>query len=371
MPGTIQARRQVVMKKRRFVLTLVAGVMVLGALIALAVILLSGDMDLSATMKQVLMKPADPVVSDDSNVIFARDGALHCIDQKNQERWTAQLFASDVWLCLSKNAVAAYSKDTIKLYDRSGTALFDRKFDQEIVQASCGEAYVAVALKDDDGAYTIFVTDFAGNPVETIKSIPGRHVMQTGFFGNDSLYALAMDSSGTLPVTCISTYQPGKSMTSVVTIQGELVEKLIFTADSMYAVTTAHVTQYSLVGEQQAQVLVYGWVLQGWRMDNGAPQMVFASRSQVEKDKRISTLRLVTVAGMDQPIYLPPACHTVVAGKDKFYCFSPDSVYAYDSKGKLLKQYPLPGKSDGARAVMGGSAVLVFDGEASSISPLP
>lgn len=371
MPGTIQARKQVVMKKRRFVLTIIAGVLVLAALIALAVILLSGDMDLGTVMKQVLMKTADPMVSDESNVFFCRDGTLHCIDEKNQERWSAPLFASDVWLCMSKNAVAAYNKDTIKVFDRSGATLFDRTFQQEIIQASCGDVLVAVVLKDDDGVFTVFVTDFAGDPVETIKNIPGRYVMQTGFFGKDSLYALAMDTSGTLPVTCISTYQPGKSMTSVVTIQGELVEKLIFTADSMYAVTTAHVTQYTLMGEQKAQVLVYGWVLQDWRLDGGEPQMVFVSRSQLEKDKRISTLRLVKVSGMDQPVYLPPECHSVVAGKDKFYCFSASSVYAYDAKGKFLKQYPLPVKSDGAVSVMGGRAVIVSNGEASSISPLP
>lgn len=349
----------------------IAAVLILAALVALLVILLGGDMDFHSVMKQVLMKSGDPMVSDGSAVFFSRDGTLHCIDERNQERWSVQLFASDVWLCLSKNAVAAYSKDTAQVYSRDGGTLFDRKFQQEITQVSCGDTSVAVVLKDDTGAFTVFVTDYSGNPIETIKNVPGGFVVRTGFFGKDSLYALAVDTSGTLPVTCISTYQPGKSMTSVVTIQGELVEKLIFTADSMYTVGTAHVTQYSLLGEQKAQILVYGWMLLDWQLQNGEPLMAFAPRSQVETDKRISTLRLISPAGMDQPVYLPPECLAVTAGKDKFYCFSPENVYAYDEKGTFLKQYPLPVKAGGAATVMGGNAVIVMDGEACDISPLP
>ena len=370
MHGSIKARRQLLSRKRRFIIMIVLSVMLVAALITLPIIIF-GRGNSFDKVKLTSMQPSSPYASDASSFFFARDSVLHCIDSQNRERWSVGLFSEKVWLAVSRNAVAAYDETAIHVYDREGAALFECTFQQAVCHVACSKNRIAVLLEDEEGVFSIFVTDLSGQTVDTITDVPGRYVMDIGFFGEDSLYALALDTSGASPISCISTYKPGQAVTGVITSEGQLIEKLILTNDGIYAIGTSHMIEYAHTGEEISNLLIYGWQFQSYNMADGAPVAALAPRSQLEEETRISTMRIVALPDYDMPVFLPPGCLAIVAGKDKFFCFTKNTAYAYNNDGILLKSYELPIEVDNAYPAMDGTAVVLIHGEECHISPLP
>lgn len=360
---------------KKLVLFIAIGAGVLVAIIGIILLLTSGR-NLKDSMKKTAFAAQDTVLTQKNGVLYTEDDNLVFTDYYDKEIWNKKMFAADVKVTSSDSLIAVYNSKMIQLFDMDGNQFFSKELTGNIMNAKCGVDKLAVITEvqtEEEGTKKFLaVFNTKGDQLDNIDFF-AQHIIDIGFYGkNSQLWVLTLDSTGVIPISRIATYNPGVSMTGIIDINGQLVDKLIIDENSIYASGTTNLTVYNLFGEKQESLLVYGWYFHGEYILDNKPIFIYVPRNAVVKN-RFDSLRIIrtTKSGnTDLTINLPPDIMKASIYNNKLYCFSQNNLYKYSLEGKLEDKYDLPYPIDGVFKIYENHAFLIKGADVFSL-PLP
>ena len=147
----------------------------------------------------------------------------------------------------------------------------------------CGNNVIAVfsEIVEEDGTSKnmVYFYNPTGSLFDSISFYP-QVIIDYGFTDSDSLWVLTNDPTGVIPVSRVITYNPGVSMTGLTTLYSELIEKVYFSGDHMYIVSTTNLLKYDLFGKQLSSNMIYDWQVKSASFDASEDYFVAVPRSQ-------------------------------------------------------------------------------------------
>ena len=194
------------------------------------------------------------------------------------------------------------------------------------------------------------------------------YVLDYGFdYSNDLLYLLELDTSGVVPISRISTFRPEtQSLTSVKELNGQLVNQIYIINGTVYSLGTNQLTIYTSLGDNDNEIMVYGWIQQDFYLQN-EPSFVYIPSNTDEYG--IDIIRIIRPSGSETSINLPPDVFRVLYQEDKVYCFSQTSIFVYTSEGKFLRTLDMPFSITDVNKAYGNN-VFITIGDAMYLMPL-
>ena len=291
---------------------------------------------------------------------------------------TMKLGATDVVMRASSAQTALYSGSNVQILGVSETI----DAGGAVLAMRCGATHTAVMRQDASGAVAVLVYDEAGAFIDMIDQ--GRELLldcglretSTG----DVLWTLMLDSSGSVPVNTITTYTyevdgggtPRASMSGVITVQGQLVERVVFTQKSIFIAGTSHLIRCDAgVSGEAYRLLTYGYRLADYSTAGANPLFVYAAR---EEEGTASRVKLYGAAEGDialataREVYLPEGTLSFFAAGGKLYAVTRDALYAFGAAGEALASYPLGFACTGAEKLDEKRVLVTTEGASRLIS---
>ena len=325
--------------KKRIILFGIAG----AAVILLVVLfwLLSGN-PLEKTLISMPFKKADTYIIYDKGVVYVNNDHIIGINDKSEQQFDLKLNAVNVNLKISSDVLFAYSTHFFQAVDLSTEqTIVSKEVNGSITDVAAGKDCLAILRQDETGVSHLDVYDKAGADITQI--VFSYSLIDFGFIEDQSLWTLELDTSGFLPVSKITIYKDvGKSINGIVTVEGQIIQKVLFTEKELFLVGTNHVIYCNYLGENRTTELIYGWYLRSYGIYGGEPLMLFSPRQESLESKYLSAVRIVTRPEQTVSLQLQPGCIKIVPGNDKVYVFTNDTMYEYNAKGKLLETLNLP-----------------------------
>lgn len=316
----------------------------------------------------------------DAEIAVAGDGFVYYdgstltrMDSSGEVKWT-YLIGGNVEFTAGKYGVAAWSGDMLTLIDiESGTATYSGAQSAGVVSAKVGSDYAAVLLEPaNDGS--ICVMETGGRQVYTAE-FDQLTVIDYGFFSSGSLlWAMALDTTGSVPTCEITTYKPGSMrIVGAISDTEQLMYNVTFQSTSVCCTGVTYYKVYDYTGteDESRRKLVYGWYLVSADSDDD-PIMAFVPAGQSDGTVGMQDVRMLR-SNLDQTVRMPFPCESIVARGSRVYGFSADGHVMVAAAGRQKADaYQMPfaienvyGVTDDGVAVVssGGTVYLISLGE--------
>ena len=245
---------------------------------------------------------------------------------------------------------AVYTAGAVQIID----APFNIELEGTIKAVRCGSGHVAVYKQRADGAYELRIYSAAGQQVLQLPSAgdtqeyyeEGR-LIDFGFSeANGSvLWTMELDTTSGSPRTTITTYDLGRMTNSgIITVQGQLVERVFFTESGIYAVGTESIIRYGAADNREKyRVQIYGYRVEDISLCGDRPCMLLVPRDGGElSSARILSVSEKDVAGETAVSVLLPegtvSCHMV---NGMLAVVTSGGVRIYGTDGKLIERLDL------------------------------
>ena len=259
------------MRKRRFIIrkkgsTLLRICLILGVVLVLGgaaygIFALTGSQEHSQGLEQL------PFTAD-TNYVFTGSGFLYMygdrltyddlLDAKKDASY--QVSTGQVQLAASPTLSVLYHDTAVQILGAAESLTFT----QQVEQVACGVNHVAVLLLGENQATSLRIYDKTGAQTDQMDFQNGE-LVDFGFAQtqDDTLWTLEMSPSGSLPLSTLTTYNLATNHTTgVMTIQGQLVDQVWFTQNSIFFSCTNNLIRFTRTGNTEAyRLLVYGWEL--------------------------------------------------------------------------------------------------------------
>ena len=346
--------------KRRFTKKAVfvfVGIFIALAVLITGIILITGRKTLEDAVAVQPYGASSSYAAVGSNVVYIEDDYLKCINASQTEQWQIHLLSSGLELSTRKNKIAAAGNELLQVVDVQGKQYFTTKVTGDILSSRVCDnkaaVYVQQALTDETLSY-ILVFNMSGDVIYQLE-VTDKYILDYGFdYSSDLLYLLELDTTGVVPISRISTYRPEtQSMTGVKELKDQLIKSIYIIDGTVYALGTNQLIKYTSLGENEKEVIVYGWMLEDFYLVNqNDPRFIYIPSNTDENG--INIVRIIRSNGSEVSINLPPNVFSVIYMQDKVYCFTNTTIYTYTSSGKFLRSLTLPFEITGAdRAVDG------------------
>lgn len=250
-----------------------------------------------------------------------------------------QLSTAEVTLVSSDSITAIYGGAAVHIV--GAAEMIDAG--GQVLSVACGKQHIAVLRQDAEDAATLLVYNAAGALVDTIAS--GTALLADFNFGttggSDVLWTLSLATSGSVPVSTITTYtygEAGATMSGVITLQSQLVEDVYFTANSIFVVGTNHLLRYDKqITSEAYRLLVYGYRPLDLSTGGTRPLFLFADRAA----ETPGAVRLISCADGTlseetmRMVSLPTGTHSYFVIGGRFMAVTDTAVYTYNTSGDL------------------------------------
>ena len=259
------------MRKRRFIIRkkgsallrigLILGIILVLGGAAYGIFALTGSQEQSQGLEQL------PFTAD-TNYVFTGSGFLYMygdrltyddlLDAKKDASY--QVSTGSVQLAASPTLSVLYHETAVQILGAAESLTFT----QQVEQVACGVSHVAVLLRGEGQAMSLQVYDKTGVQTDQMD-FPDGELVNFGFAQtqDDTLWTLEMSPAGSLPLSTLTTYNLATNHTTgVMTIQGQLVDQVWFTQNSIFFSCTNNLIRFTRTGNTEAyRLLVYGWDL--------------------------------------------------------------------------------------------------------------
>ncbi|HHT86156.1 MAG TPA: hypothetical protein GXZ61_00590 [Clostridiales bacterium] len=275
----------------------------------------------------------------------------------SKQNYSVMLENTDVKLAGSDSVQVVYTNTSVRIpknqvsLDLSGTVL----------SVKCYHGFVAVHIEENSGASPekpekILVYNAAGEQLDEIL-FDGRKLIGYGFFRNtkyDQLYTIELDYKASMPITLISTYSLTTSAkTGIITIQNQLVERMIFTEKSVFAVGTNDIIRYEAEGHYESyRLLCYGYSYVDSAYSKSSA--VFLMKDADDEGSIPKSVRIYKAAQGSMPddklqlLSIPETAKGVFAIYDRVYVLTANRLNRYSTQGGEDGSYKLSIAVDGA-----------------------
>jgi hypothetical protein len=155
---------------------------------------------------------------------------------------------------------------------------------------------------------------------------------------------LTAETAGSEPVSTITTYDLSKSATTgVINIKSHLIEKLVYSPNSIFAADTNELIRFDRVRNNETwRLMIYGWRLYDSYIAN-KPYFLLTPR----KAASLSTVKLISAEEGDMPnetetiVHLPSDTVEACICSGKLIAVTPGEIIAYSDKGKAGDRFAL------------------------------
>lgn len=242
-----------------------------------------------------------------SGFLYQSGNSVNYVDNQDEKKnYSLSVSNADIKLAGGPNIAVVYSQSAMQIVDAPQPA----EFTGTVLDVECGSSHAAVLHRSLSDTHTLMVYDAKGVQQDEL-SFEDQFLVDFGFYGEttDSLWTLTLDTTGSRPVSNITTYDMEKSATTgVLPIQNQLIENIAMTESSIFVVGTNNLIRYARSGNNETyRLLIYGWKL----VDQNAKRGLFLFARRGEEG---STMRLYSVAESDlaneklQDIQIPAGC---------------------------------------------------------------
>ena len=326
--------------------------------------------DAERAMRPLRATESNPIECTGDTVYYLKEKTLYANDFSANEKWSTAVLTEDMSLAASESLVSVYSKTTVQTFSYDATPHTPKEFYGQILQVRCGANYVAVLNEDTSGIQHVVLLDKAGN--EQKLDFNGKYVLDFGFYDADNFFVYTIDTTSVLPVSRIATYNGKLANTGNITIQGQLLQRIRFFSDHIYAVGTSHVLDMDYLGAKKSEKLIYGWEYVGMYQSKKAdPILAFVPGGEDTSDRVLHTVRLVQNGKSDIYIQMPASTHTVMMGNNKLYTFTANALTVFDLSGNQKGSYPFGSEVQKIVPLSNGTHALVYRDSNISMLRLP
>ncbi|MCR5610741.1 MAG: DUF5711 family protein [Clostridiales bacterium] len=339
-------RRLVVRDSKKTALRLALVILVLIAIAGIAVFLTltlkSCGMKLS--VRTVPLQSYGLSAGTGDGLLYVKDGMLNFHNYKDEDlNFSKYLSGTPTGIAGTDGIKAVWSGSSVQIID----APFDVVPKGTVKALRAGSMHVAVCIKKNSGDETVTVYNSAGQQVWELEFMDGS-LVDFGFseVSGRTLWTMELSVNSGSPRTTITTYDLSRmSATGVITVSGQLVERVCFTGSSVFVIGTETLVRYSSATNREIyRVQLHGFRVTDVAMDGTSLRLLLLPRNTAN----LSTVRVLTVEQKDVAsesaltLTLDDgviACHllggSLVAVWD-------GTVRLYDKKGRTVETLALP-----------------------------
>ena len=369
-------RYQTKRKVRRVVLIAVLAAIVLGLGGWLIYHFSTPEVPLEERVMTLTADSAQRVTALDDGLLLSSGLTLSRIDLAGKLLWAAEMPAADMNITGNGELVALWNETTaLLLSDETGMSLLRQESEAPIQGLTCGKEHYAITTQEDrQRRGRVYKLD--GTQIDDLL-FPYQDVLGVGFYSDNlsQLWTLSLDSHATLPITHLKTYQPGKSTTGNITVNGEILYLAQPKDKSFMTVGTRNIQFFSATGERQFEKSIYGWYLQDLQVDSqGRAQFLLCPAGAEEGVSTLSALWYIRAEAdgstTETRISLPAGCIRAVLTQNGIAAFSAEGVHTMDSSGGNYAFHKLPHAVSAVTGLVPGQAAVVQSPDGVFLVPL-
>lgn len=309
----------------------------------------------------------DTFLSNSKAIVYKKGTSVTGLDAKGRELFSVTGVAEDAGIRLSEDYLCIYGKNYYDVYSMAGKHVTKYETDDTIYDVRMGEGYVALVKADPYGnTYLVLNDNKSGQLYST--GVDTNNLLDFGVVStSETLWTMSINTQITTPLCVFTTYNTKrKSVSGVINIAEQLVERVIVNSDKVYAIGTSNMVVYSLSGQKEETYLTYGWKITDWLFVGGKPYFVLVPRT----DDPITSVRIRHSDATEYTFTLQEECSEVIIGKDKVYALNENNIFYTDMKGENIQKTETPFKIKSCTSVFGGSHIIADDGSGYSLLSL-
>ncbi|MBQ3131640.1 MAG: hypothetical protein IJC24_02925 [Clostridia bacterium] len=368
------------MRKRRYrvnnkgkaigrILVLVAGLLIIAGLIFGIVKLIGSGTKKGGKMSELPFNASANYAYTGTGFLYFDAGRLYYDDISDSSKDTSyKINTEELQLAASKGISVLYHESALQIVGAGDSLVFSGR----VLGVRCGSEHVAVLREDSAGGTAIVIYDKSGIQVDQMD-FDATDLIGFGFSNtsDETLWTLEADYSTPTPVSTLTTYNlTTRRTTGVMTVQGQLVEDVLFTNSSIFLSATSSLIRCNPAGSTEAyRMTVYGWELLDYSIADSGPVLMYGQRGA----ELHSTIKLYTMSegdvGTAEIVQVHPPTGYVGAFliKGKLCVYTANKLYTYSAKGELLSTEELNDTITAAQK-LADDHVLLYKGDTLMVS---
>lgn len=312
--------------------------------------------------------------------VYPYDDGLMVVDQRElisynldgKEDFRIELPVFDMHASRNGNVTVVWDDTTAQIYNEEGLQILQKQMSDggQILFGRAGHSYFVLATIEE-GQYRARIYDYEAKHIDTM-GFPYQSMLDLGFFGDsgDQLWALLLDSHGTIPITKVRTDHPGKSMTGSITILNQVCYDIMPLKSSVYVVGSRHIESYTYTSVEQSEVLVYGWTMQDYLEQDDEVSFLMGTNQLNEYASPVSALWYIGGGDQQFRLSMPTGIMKAAMSENYIYAFSSNGIYVYEI-GRTNKNFQkLSFEIVGIPAVINGKGIVIQSEESFYLLPM-
>lgn len=315
------------LKKRRLTICLI----VLAAILITVLILVFRQPSVSELMKKQPFIPDNEKAALNAGIVYENGVDLMMCDYSGNSKWSIALPSADPAIYSSDSSIALAENNTAWFYSSEGKLTFEKTVEGKIKRIVLNAKSFAVFYEGTSGSHLLILKS-TGEEVCTYD-FENQVILDFGFYqSGEEIWILSLDTTGVTPLSRLTTYKPGISLTGSLELKENLVDDIYIYGNRMYVFSTSWLTTYDLYGKSINSTLIYSWKFKDAVISSGKPYFVCTKRSD---DETLSLIKIISPGVSGTDINLPSGILGTAVYKGKIYCYSASAVYRYSLSGTL------------------------------------
>ena len=329
-----QPRRK---KKKKRNSTLIFSMITLG-LLAVALVVyqfIFNRQEATVSMDITPISSSATYINTGDGLLYQTDGQIHFYHlTDNKKNYTYGMGASDIRMSGSASMTVVFNQSQLQVVGEK-TPL---SFTGSVEEVECGTNHLALLRQAEDGAESVLIITRAGEQIADL-SYSDQCIIDFGFYSTTSemLWIQTLSVGTGTPMTTISTYDLNKrEVTGMIHVQGQLVDEIYITPNSMFVVCTNQIIRFIHAGNKEIyRTMIYGYEVLDFSFASGTPTFLLTTRGG-----DFHTVRILTLTEGSSP---SPVETTLQLPTEGVSAFIMGSRLAVASREKLLT-YTIKGK---------------------------
>lgn len=307
-------------------------------------------------------------------VVYINETVMYYNDMdRGKDNWHYDLSLEGLKVAASDAMIAVYSENAVQIILPNDKASSNKiEFNHTVLRVECGKTHFAVMTVDAQKNYFLTVVGLDGVQQEPI-AYDDNFIAAFEFYGeDDKLWTLSDNVNATLPVSTISTYNAGQSITRVIPIIGELIEDVLIGEQGLYAMGTSHLFAYDDKGHEALRYMTYGWELfDAVTVERNNYFLLSPLQNIGTPSGKTMETKLITLPSTadEKHFRLPQQCLNAFLYPDKIVAVTVNRVYIMDLSGQVMRDYSLEGEFIAVEKIS-GERLLLDDGKQKFVAPI-
>ena len=324
-------------RKKRKSRTLLFSMGILGVLGAALLIyqMIFNKQESTAEMEATPISTASTYINTGDGLLYQTDGQIHFYHLTDSKKnYTYGMGASDIRMSGSQAMTVVFNTASLEIVGKKASI----NFNGTVKEVECGTDYLAVLLTTETGD-GVLILDTSGNQIADPLTFPDQYIVDFGFYkvNGEMLWVETLNVNAGTPTTTISTYDIAKkSVTGVMHIQGQLVDNLYITKNSIFVAATNQIIRYTHDGNKEVyRFTIYGYKVVDFSSTAESPTFLLTPRGGDFHTVKILTLAEDSAANaVDSNLQLPTEGVDAFIMGNQLVVASREQVLTYSLKGK-------------------------------------